>query len=316
VRGCVPNPRANVDITGDEGSGIRVDQVSKATVSGVTVRDSAARNAAGLPVGCYGILLTDSQNVHVTKTDVFHNGAGIVVSGGSGRGVLVDDNDVHDQNVIIWNTAAQNDDFGGYGLAATFVSQSPGPVFRNNIVRRNLGESSDYGADGGGIELYDADNVTITGNSFEANDGVMETGTSGRSACSGTVFSGNKAIGDGSDDDTGLVLRCGTGMVISNNSFTDTSVFTFLLQTGGAFAGKIDGTQITGNQVTRRDGAAVYRLQYASTPPTGLTIDHNRYVGETSGFAILNGTKSEAAVTYDGWRGATGFDDGSSVSDP
>ncbi|NMO56638.1 DUF1565 domain-containing protein [Actinoplanes sp. TBRC 11911] len=316
VQGCVPNPRANVDITGDEGSGIRIDQTGKVTVSGVTVRDSDGHNAAGLPVGCYGVLVTDSTDVHVTKSDVYHNGAGIVVSGGGGRGVLVDDNDVHDQNVIIWNSAAPDDDFGGYGLAATFVSESPGPVFRGNTVQRNHGESSDYGDDGGGMELYDASNITISQNTFEANDGVMETGTSGRSACGGTVFSDNKAIGTGPDFDTGLVLRCGTGMVISGNTFTNMAKFTFLLQTGGDFAGKIDGTRITGNEVTRRAGVAIWRLQYASAQPTGLAIEHNRYAGPATGFAILHGVSSEDTVTFDGWRAATGFDAGSSVSDP
>jgi hypothetical protein len=314
VTGCVPNPRANVDITGDEGSGIRVNQVTKATISGVTVQNSEGHNAAGKPVGCYGILITDSANVHVTNSNVFHNGAGIVVSGG-GKGVLIDHDNVHDQNVIIWNTAAKNDDFGGYGLAATFVTDSPGPVFRDNTVQRNHGPSTDYGVDGGGMELYDADNVTISGNSFEANDGVMETGTSGRSACSGTVFTDNKATGDGASYDTGLVLRCGTGMVISDNTFTNMSVFTLLLQTGGDFAGKIDGTKITGNDVTH-ERAAVFRLMYGGEPPTGLTINGNKYAGDSSGFAILHGNTSEASVTFDGWRNATGFDEGSSVSDP
>jgi hypothetical protein len=316
VQGCVPNPRADVDITGDEGSGIRIDQVSKVTVSDVTVRDSEGRNAAKMPVGCYGVLITDSTNVHVTKSDVYHNGAGIVVSGGGGRGVLVDDNNVHDQDVIVWNSPPPNDDFGGYGLAATFVSQSPGPVFRDNTVQRNHGQSSDYGDDGGGMELYDAENITITGNTFEANDGVMETGTSGRSACAGTVFSDNKAIGTGPDFDTGLVLRCGTGMVINGNTFTNMAKFTFLLQTGGDFAGKIDGTRITGNAVTRRQGVVIWRLQYASAQPAGLVIEHNKYAGPAAGFAILHGASSEASVPFDGWRTATGFDAGSTVSDP
>ena len=313
VRGCVPKPDPNVDVTGDHGSGIRVHRVSKILISGVTVRDSAGRNAAGLPVGCHGILITESRDVHVTGSEIYHNGAGIGVTRG-GQGVLVDRNDVHDQNVIIQNSAVRNDDFGGYGLSATFISDSPGPVFRANTVRRNYGPSSDYGVDGGGMELYDAGNVTVTGNTFEGNDGVMETGTSGASPCSGSVFSGNRATGEtGHDRDTGLVLRCATGMAITGNTFSGLSRFTFLLQTGGDFGGRIDDLRITGNTVTRKSGTVVYRLQYASTPPHGVRIDQNTYTGGSSGFAVLNGIRSEVSVPFSGWKARTGYDAGSQI---
>nr|WP_296066542.1 right-handed parallel beta-helix repeat-containing protein [uncultured Actinoplanes sp.] len=313
VRGCVPEPDPDVGVTGDHGSGIRVHRVSKILISGVTVRDSAGRNAANLPVGCHGILITESRDVHVTGSQVYHNGAGIGVTRG-GRGVLVDHNDVHDQNVIIQNSAARNDDFGGYGLSATFVSDSPGPVFRANTVRRNYGPSSDYGVDGGGMELYDANNVTVAANTFEGNDGVMETGTSGASPCAGSVFSGNRAIGGtvaGHDRDTGLVLRCATGMAITGNTFSTLSRFTFLLQTGGDFGGRIDDLAITGNTITRKTGTVVYRLQYASAPPSGLRIDRNTYRNGAAGFAVLDGLRSETTVPFAGWRARTGFDAGS-----
>jgi hypothetical protein len=315
VRGCVPKPNPNVDVTGDHGSGIRVHRVSKILISGVTVRDSTGKNAAGLPVGCHGILITESRDVHVTGSEIYHNGAGIGVTRG-GRGVLVDHNDVHDQNVIIQNSAVRNDDFGGYGLSATFVTDSPGPVFRANTVRRNYGQSSDYGIDGGGMEFYDANNVTVTGNTFEGNDGVMETGTSGASPCSGSVFAGNKATGGtvaGLDNDTGLVLRCATGMAITGNTFNALSRFTFLLQTGGDFGGTIDDLKITGNTVTRKTGTVVYRLQYASTSPSGLRIDQNTYRNGSSGFAVLNGIRSEETVPFSSWKARTGYDAASRI---
>ncbi|HEX9999962.1 MAG TPA: right-handed parallel beta-helix repeat-containing protein [Actinoplanes sp.] len=316
VRGCVPKANADVNITGDHGSGIRVHQVSKVTISGVVVRDSHGTNAAGLPVGCHGILLTESRGVHVTGSEVLHNGAGIVVSRG-GRGVLVENNDVHDQDVIVQNSAAANDDFGGYGLAATFITDSPGPTFRNNTVRRNHGPSTDYKVDGGGIELYDATGVTITGNTFETNDGVLETGTGGGGSCANNVFTGNTATGTGGwagfDNDTGLVLRCAAGMVISGNTFTGLSKFTFLLSNDGDFAGKIDDLQITGNTVTRRAGTVVWRLQYEAEQPTGISVDRNTYVTGKDAFAVVDATWTETAVTYDVWRTRTGYDASSTV---
>jgi hypothetical protein len=310
VTGCVPKPNADVNITGDHGSGIRVHKTSKVTVRGVTVRDSHGTNAAGLPVGCYGVLVTDSQDVEVTGSEIVHNGAGIVVSGG-GKNVVVDGNDVHDQDVIIQNTAQDDDDFGGYGLAATFVTAKPGPVFRNNKVRRNHGPSTDYGTDGGGVELYDAANVTMTGNTFEANDGVMETGTGNGGGCPNNVFSGNTAIGGtgpaGFQNDTGLVLRCSANLTVSNNTFSGMQKFTFLLATGSDFAGSIEGLKITGNTVSRNSGTVVYRLQIDSGSPN-MTIDNNKYQTGENAFAVLNGSVSEANVPYDQWRAKTGFD--------
>ncbi|MEU8818336.1 right-handed parallel beta-helix repeat-containing protein [Actinoplanes sp. NPDC048796] len=310
VRGCVPKPNADVDITGDHGSGIRVHDTSDVTVSGVVVRDSHGTNAAGLPVGCYGILVTQSRDVHVTGSEVMRNGAGIVVSGG-GRGVVVDGNNVHDQDVIVQNTAQKNDDFGGYGLAATFVQADPGPVFRNNTVRGNHGPSTDYGTDGGGIEIYDAANLTVTGNTFEANDGVLETGTGGRGGCSNNVFTGNRAIGGhgptGFDSDTGLLLRCAAKNTVSDNTFSGMQKFTFLLTTGSDFAGSVDGLKITGNTVVRNSGTVVYRLQFDGGRPA-VTIDGNTYETGDNAFAVLNGSTSEATVAYDQWRSTTSYD--------
>ncbi len=316
VRGCVPKPNADVNVTGDHGSGIRVHKTSNVTVRAVTVKDSHGENSAGLPVGCYGVLITDSQDVQVTASEIFHNGAGIAVSGG-GRGVLVDGNDVHDQDVIIQNTKPDGDDFGGYGLSATFVTAKPGPIFRNNTVRRNHGPSQDYGIDGGGIEIYDAANTTITGNTFETNDGVMETGTGNGGGCADNVFSGNKAIGgsgpEGFDNDTGMVLRCAAGLTVSDNTFSDLNKFTFLLATGSDFAGSIEGLRITGNTVQRNDQAAVYRLQIDGGASPTMSIDKNTYQTGDNHFAIMNGSFTEASVTYEQWVTRTGWDKASSL---
>ena len=315
VRGCVPKRDPDVNVSGDHGSGIRVTKAGQVAIRDVTVRDSHGTNSAGKPVGCYGILVTESRDVQITGSELYHNGAGIVIHGG-GRGVLVDGNNVHDQDVIVQNTAAPEDDFGGYGLGATFITDKPGPVFRGNIVLRNHGPSTDYRVDGGGMELYQASNTTVTGNTFQANDGVLETGTGAGGRCTGNVFTRNTAVGGaapaGFDRDTGLVLRCAADSVISGNTFTDLDRFTFLLATGGSFAGSLDGLRITGNTVTYRKGTVAYRLQYAAGRP-GVTIDGNRYRGGGR-FAVPDGARSETAVSFADWRSRTGYDSKSTAT--
>jgi hypothetical protein len=325
VTGCVPNPDPDVNISGDHGSGIRIDKVTGATVRGVTVRDSRGVNAAGLPVGCYGVMATSSRGVVIASSEVYHNGAGIVISRG-GRGVLVENNDVHDQDVIVQNSADKLDDFGGYGLGASFITDKPGPVFRDNTVTRNFGPSTDYGVDGGGMEIYDASNTTVTGNRFSDNDGVMETGTGNGGGCSNNVFTSNTATARsssvGMDSNTGLVLRCAANLLVRDNTFTDLDNFTFLLASGGEFAGKIDGLRIESNTVTKRAAAVVYRLQFGPARPA-VTIDRNRYRTGQATFAVIddaamadNSSSSgqEVTSTYDEWRSRTGYDTASTLS--
>ncbi|BCJ46762.1 hypothetical protein GCM10010168_37160 [Actinoplanes ianthinogenes] len=313
VRGCVPNPAPDAAETGDHGSGVRIHGTTGVTVQNVHVHHSAGTTAAGLPVGCYGILATDARGLTVRGNEVDHNGAGIVVSGG-GSGVLVDGNRVHDQDRIIHNTPGPLDDFGGYGLAATFVTDVPGPVFTNNTVEHNLGPSTDYQVDGGGIEIYDAGHVTISANTFVDNDGALETGTGSGGGCDGNVFSGNRVANRGRAGDraTGLVLRCAADMRITGNTFENLSQFTFLISTDGGFAGRIDGMSITGNAVEQAPGVVVQRLQVASaTQLPRITIDANRYRLAGTAFAVVGpDDSSDAANTLDfpAWQSQTHFD--------
>jgi Right handed beta helix region len=225
---------------------------------------------------------------------------------------------VHDQDVIVQNTAAAQDDFGGYGLAATFITDKPGPVFKGNTVEGNAGPSTDYGVDGGGMELYDAANTTITGNTFAGNDGVMETGSGSQGRCADDVFTGNAAAGLTSARDqgsnTGLVLRCAANLVVRDNTFTGLDKFTFLLATGGDFAGSIDGLQVQDNTVTRAPGAVVFRLQFDSGTSPALSIDRNRYGSARDSFAIMDtGTGPETPMSFARWRSATAYDAASTL---
>ncbi|GIF15527.1 right-handed parallel beta-helix repeat-containing protein [Actinoplanes teichomyceticus] len=314
VRDCVPNPSPDNTVTGDHGSGIRIDGATGVTVHNVHVHHSRGTNAHGLPVGCYGILATGARDLTVIGNEVDHNGAGIAVSGG-GRGVLVEGNDVHDQDRIVHNSPEPEDDFGGYGLGATFVTDHPGPIFRNNTVTHNLGPSTDYGVDGGGMEIYAASHVSITGNTFVDNDGALETGTDPGGACAGNTFTGNTVAGRGHEPEreffTGLILRCAAGMRISGNTFENLSQFTFLITADGGFAGSVAGLRITGNEVIQA-GDVVHRVQIV--PPAGLpriTVDGNRYRTAGAGFAVIGPEGAPDAgntVDFPGWQRRTGLD--------
>jgi hypothetical protein len=226
----------------------------------------------------------------------------------------------------VQNSAGKLDDFGGYGLGASFITDKPGPVFRDNTVARNFGPSTDYGVDGGGMEIYDAANTTITGNRFSDNDGVMETGTGNGGGCADNVFTGNTATARsssvGMDSNTGLVLRCAENLLVRDNTFTDLDNFTFLLASGGEFAGSIDGLRIEANTVTKRAAAVVYRLQFGTADPP-VTINRNRYRTGQATFAVIEGAATgddgassgrEVTSTYDEWRARTGYDAASTLS--
>jgi hypothetical protein len=248
----------------------------------------------------------------VASSEIFHNGAGVDVTGG-GRGVLVENNNIHDQDAVINNTPSpKDDDFGAYGLAATSVTDKPGPTFRGNTVVRNQGPSSDYGTDGGGFELYAASNTTVTGNRFADNDDVVETGTNSGGTCSGNVFSHNTAVGRSGPssrvtDPTGLILRCAAHMSVTDNTLTDLDRFAFIVETGTSFAGGLDGLTITGNRVTQDNGGQVFYTSFA-TPQPGLVIDDNRYRTAHGQFATVRGG---TPMTFGDWRARTGYDKGS-----
>jgi hypothetical protein len=315
VTGCVPEPNPNVNDDGDHGSGIRIDAADGVTVRDVIVRDSHGTNAAGLPVGCYGVLATQSRDLLVTSSEIFHNGAGIQVTGG-GKGVVVEDNEVHDQDVIVQNSADELDDFGGHGLGATFITDKPGPVFRRNTVLRNFGPSTDYGVDGGGVEIYDSANTTITGNTFSDNDGVMETGSGKGGTCADNVFSDNRVTGrtgsSGPESSPGMVLRCATRMVVKGNSFTDLDAFVFLFAADEPYAGSVTDLRIEGNTVTQPHDTVVYRMQFKSSTTPPMAIDTNRYRAAQKKFAVID-DGTERTVSFEDWRSRTGFDAGSSL---
>jgi hypothetical protein len=248
----------------------------------------------------------------VSSSEIFHNGAGIEVSGG-GRGVVVENNNVHDQDVVVHNTAEpKNDDFGGYGLGATSITDDPGPVFRDNTVVANQALSSDYGRDGGGFELYNASHTTITRNRFADNDGVLETGTGGGGSCVDNVFSNNTAIGRSGPassvtDSTGLVLRCASNMTIADNTLSTLDKYAFIVETGTAFAGGVDGLSITGNTVTQDGDNEIFYLALAnSAQQPRIVINNNRYRTTGDAFATVRGVPS--SLTFGGWRSQTGHD--------
>ena len=150
------------------------------------------KNSDGLPFGCFGVAIRGADDVTVEDSQIYHNGYGVFDIGGSG--ILVHNNNIHDNNVLIRNTVTpNNDDFGAIGIGFTNV-QSGGASATDNTITNNHGPSHDYGHDGGALEIYNASQITMSSNVMSGNDDVLETGSGPGGKCDHNVLSNNTAV--------------------------------------------------------------------------------------------------------------------------
>ena len=128
VNGCVPNPEQDGEL-GDGGSGaIRIDDGAiGVTVKNVTIRDSTGINRDGLTSGCYGILVHGANGSKILGNDIAGTGSGIYFYGG-GKDAKVEQNNVHDNAVLIRNTPGGDDDYGANGITFANLQAKPGPT--------------------------------------------------------------------------------------------------------------------------------------------------------------------------------------------
>jgi nitrous oxidase accessory protein NosD len=264
VSGCRanPNPAGGFETSGT--ASIRIENAaSGALVTGVKVSNGSSTNSFGLPFGCFGIWVGSAPNVSVRGNEITGQGLGVFANR-SGAGLVIDANNVHDNNVLIRNTTSPgSDDFGAIGISFFLVTN--GVVASNNQISNNEGSSHDWGHDGGAFEIYESSNVTMSANTINGNDDVLETGTgSASSTCSGNKFLNNRATGvKGSTYDlstSGMFLRCAQQMQISGNTFTNFLKPVFDISTNGGFAGSVSGMSITNNKVVAGLGR-VYAMQ-------------------------------------------------------
>jgi nitrous oxidase accessory protein NosD len=222
----------------------------------------------------FGLNVYQSKDVLLESSEVAGNGTGVQVAG-DGAGVVIQDNEIHDNDLMIRNTPkseADNDDYGAVGVS---LSKTTGPVLvTRNRISGNRAASFDYAWDGGAVEIFGASGVTVTENTIWDNEGVVETGTDGSSPCSGNRFVRNVAWGEPTRGRSpGLLLRCGDGMLIAHNTLWDLTDWSLLVRASGAYAGSIEGARIMGNVFAMQGEDAVYDL----TPnlPESLVIDDN-----------------------------------------
>jgi hypothetical protein len=245
-------------------AGLLVESVLRGPI---VLRNLRLIDNAGFGAHIYG-----SRNVLLESSEVSGNGTGVQITG-EGSGVVVRDDDIHDNNLMIQNTPGGNDDYGAVGVT---VSKTAGPVLiAGNRIWGNRAPSYDYGWDGGAFEIFGASGVTMRENTMWDNEDVLETGTDGTAPCSGNSFVRNVAIGAATAGRSqGLILRCGDGMLIAHNTLTALDNWAFLIGTGSSpYAGSIQGARIMDNIVALRGQPIVYWL--GEGIPANLVIDSN-----------------------------------------
>ena len=312
VSGCRPNadPPGGFETSGT--ASVRIEgSATGAVVSGVRIANGAGTNSYGLPFGCFGIWVGSAANIAIRGNEITGQGTGIFANR-PGAGLLIDANNVHDNNVLIRDTPSPStDDFGAVGISFFLVSVAV--TASNNLLTNNQGPSHDYGRDGGAFEIYQSSNVTMTGNTINGNDDVLETGTgSAGMPCSGNKFTNNRstAVRAATYDlsTAGMILRCAAGMQISANTFTNFYKPVFDISTSGSYAGSVNGLSITANKVLGGLGR-VYALQ--SDVRSQISAGANSYTWTED---IATDWNNNWIPTLAAWQSLTGLDAASTGS--
>ena len=272
----------------------------------MTVRDSHGVNSDGLPFGCYGIFVHNADQSHLIGNNISGNGAGIYFNGG-GRYAEVTSNQIHDNDVIIRNTPGNNDDFGGGAVGFTNITASPGPIATRNVITGNAGPSSDYEADGGAFELYNASNLRIEYNTLANNENVLETGTGPGGRCINNRFVGNTASGRPPittvKKSVGTILRCAQNMLIDRNTFNEIDWWVFEISNADQFSSSIRGLTITNNRVSQWQ--KVYHLGVDPVADQ-ITVDRNQF--HFTGPIFSSYADGTTSATLAEWQARTRLD--------
>ncbi len=281
--------------TGDAGVEV-LDGSSDITISNGTIANNHS----------YGVDVNGSTNVTISDNTITGNDTGIRINR-AGAGVVIQGNSVVNNTGMVVDDPTPGNDWGAVGIS---FLHTVGPlVARGNTIHGNRGQSDDYGYDGGGFEIYGASGVTMTSNTIYDNQDVLETGTDG-AACTGNVFTRNVAWGGNNKSlvslrgpqVNGIILRCGSSMLIANNTFEDLDYWVYDITTGGGFAGSIDGFRIE-NNVSYQLANKIYAIE--DTLPAGAVIDYNvSYNSAGAPFASVPGNGNVTSIAT--FRSLTG----------
>jgi hypothetical protein len=279
-----------------------------ANSSHVEVRDSLLRDNKA-----YGIRSYASNHVVIDGNEMTGNAAGVQVNH-DGDATFVTNNLIHDNNQMMVNTPdVANDDVGAEGVS--IVRTTGHLTVSGNLLWGNRARSYDYGYDGGAFSIYAASNWTITDNITWDNRNVLETGTdAAMTPCNNNTFTHNLNYGATTVDRTvGMVLRCGSNMLVANNTFSGIQYFVFALSHDRAgWGGSIDGLRIVDNIVSVSTGK-IYSIETAM--PTSVVIDHNllRLTGGATLASVLGDGSTSSLATFRAW---TGYETHGMAADP
>jgi parallel beta-helix repeat protein len=287
-------------ITGSQGgnyagAGVRTENGA----TRIVISDNVIRDNHSFGVNSYG-----SSAVTIRDNEVTGNEEGIQIAH-DGDGTRIVDNRVHDNDQMLRNTpssVSSNDDAGATGIG--FLKTTGHVVASGNLVWGNRASSYDYTWDGSAFDIYGASNVTITDNVTWDNENVFETGTDPNWACDNNVFARNVSYGATTQGRSwGAFIRCGTDMLVANNTFVGIQGFVFSIGTESSrFAGALNGLQVVNNLVdVQNTGARVFGL--TTSLPSSVRIDFN--LARTSGqLAMLpDGRTTSDPATFTAWTG-------------
>ena len=291
--------------TGYRSAGVLVETV---TGGPIDLRDLMVTGNAGFGVNVY-----QSTDVTVESSEITHNGTGVQVIG-RGAGVVIRDNDIHDNDRMIRNTVTPTDD--DYGAEGISLDSTSGPVLiEGNRLWGNRAPSFDYTWDGGAFSVFGASGVTISGNQIWDNENVLETGTDG-DACANNQFLRNVAWGATSQGRSwGIFLRCGTDMLVAHNTLVGLDAFVFSLgDDGGQYAGSIAGARIEDNILALTADGKIFGLPPSGSLPANLTIDSDLVWNPGGPLATIAGQGE--APDLGAFRAATGYETHGISADP
>jgi len=245
--------------------------------SNISVRNSILRNNKA-----FGIRTYNSTYVVIDSNDIEHNATGVRIDR-AGEGVQVTNNLIHDNDRMMVNTPGGGDDVGAIGVGITRTTGHA--VISGNRIWGNRAPSYDFGWDGGAFDIYAASNWTATNNVTWDNENVFESGTdSAKTPCDNNAFTRNLNYAATSVGRTyGMILRCGSNMLVANNTFVGMQNFVFALSDNkGSWGGSIAGLRLV-NNVISTSSAEVFRLE--TTLPGTVQIDYN--LVDVSGTSVV-----------------------------
>ena len=307
-----PGEKPVIDGHGDVVWAVKLSGVSHVRLDGLTVQGGYAPNQDGGGVlivdssdvilsnsllrnnNAFGVRSYNSTDVTIDHNEIIHNATGVRIER-SGEGTRVTNNLIHNNDQMMTNTPdVANDDVGA--IAVGIVRTTGHVLFSGNLIWGNRAPSYDYGWDGGGFDIYAASNWTITNNVIWDNENVLETGTdAAKTPCANGSFTHNLNYAATTVGRTyGMVLRCGTDMLVADNTFDGIQEFVFALSHNkGSWGGSIDGLRILNNIISVTN-AEVFRIETAV--PDSVSIDYN--LVQVSGSAVVAaGVPNEGSTT-------------------